>query len=158
MTTTFQVVAPGSGFGHRVTIPVHRYLEARFEEPSAVGRPLLPTTHRQDCEELRQNAIQLICGARDHQNCKQDSRYSPQAAIPTEDKHATVLATVQGEAASRRPFDRPGRLLRAEAATALVGMEEWCRATEPEHGVPAVRVLPQLAGRQTCQIQNDWLS
>jgi hypothetical protein len=31
--TTFQVVAPGSGFGHgRVTV-VHRYLEARFEEP-----------------------------------------------------------------------------------------------------------------------------
>ena len=50
-----------------------------------------------------------------------------QAAIPTEDKHATVLATVQGEAASRRPFGRPGRPLRAAAATALVGTEEWCR-------------------------------
>ena len=50
-----------------------------------------------------------------------------QAAIPTEDEHATVLATVQGEAASRRPFGRPGRPLRAAAATALVGTEEWCR-------------------------------
>ena len=50
-----------------------------------------------------------------------------QAAIPIEGKHATVLATVQGETASRRPFGRPGRLLPAAAATALVGTEEWCR-------------------------------
>jgi hypothetical protein len=50
-----------------------------------------------------------------------------QAAIPTEDEPATVLATVQGEAASRRPFGRPGRPLRAAAATASVGTEEWCR-------------------------------
>jgi hypothetical protein len=32
--TTAQVVAPGSGFGHGSLIPVHRFLEARFEEPS----------------------------------------------------------------------------------------------------------------------------
>jgi hypothetical protein len=31
-------------------------------------------------------------------------------------------------------------------------------ATEPEHGMPAVCVLPQLAGRQSCQIQSDRLS
>ena len=52
---------------------------------------------------------------------------APQAAIPTEDEHAAVLATVQGEAASRRPFGRPGRPLRAAAETVLVGTEEWCR-------------------------------
>jgi hypothetical protein len=51
----------------------------------------------------------------------------PQAAIPTEAEHATVLATVQGEAASRPPFGRPGRSLRAAAVSALVGTEEWCR-------------------------------
>ena len=50
-----------------------------------------------------------------------------QAAIPKENEPATVLATVQGEAASRRPFGRPGRPLCASAATALVGTEEWCR-------------------------------
>jgi hypothetical protein len=50
-----------------------------------------------------------------------------QAAIPTEGKHATVLTTVQGEAASRRPFGRPGRPLRVAASTMLVGTEEWCR-------------------------------
>jgi hypothetical protein len=34
VATTFRVVAPGSGFGHGRVIPVHQYLEARFEEPS----------------------------------------------------------------------------------------------------------------------------
>jgi hypothetical protein len=39
VATTSQVVAPGSGFGHGRVIPVHRFLEARFEEPSTVGLP-----------------------------------------------------------------------------------------------------------------------
>ena len=51
----------------------------------------------------------------------------PQTAIPTEDEHATVLAAIQGKAASRRPFGRPGRPLCAAASMTLVGTEEWCR-------------------------------
>ncbi|CUU16845.1 hypothetical protein CDS [Bradyrhizobium sp.] len=42
-------------------------------------------------------------------------------------KHATVLATAQGKAASRRPFGRPGLPLRATALQFSVGTEEWCR-------------------------------
>jgi hypothetical protein len=98
-----------------------------FPLPSLVGLPLLPTTYRQECEEPRQNAIQLVCGGRDHQNYKQEAATVMQAAFPKENEHAAVLATVQGEAAWRRPFGRPGRPLRAAAATALVGTEEWCR-------------------------------
>jgi hypothetical protein len=98
-----------------------------FPLPSAVGLPLLPTTHRQACEEFRQNTSKLICGGRDHQNCRQNSRHSVTSGNPDRRRAATVLTTFQGEAASRRPFGRPGRPLRAAAATVLVGTEEWCR-------------------------------
>jgi hypothetical protein len=47
--------------------------------------------------------------------------------LTNERKHAIVLAPVQGKAASRRPFGRPGPPLRATAARLLVGTEEWCR-------------------------------
>lgn len=43
--TTTQVVAPGSGFGHQGAIPVHRFLRARFEEPSAVDLSLRSPGH-----------------------------------------------------------------------------------------------------------------
>ena len=90
--------------------PRARFLEARFEEPSAVGLPLLPTTHRQDCEELRQNAIQLICGGRDHQNRKQGSRHS---ATNRQSQQKTNMP----------PCSRPSRvkLLRAGRSAALDG-------------------------------------
>ena len=48
-----------------------------------------------------------------------------QTAIATKDEHATVLAAIQGKAASRRPFGRPGRPLCAVASTMLVGTEGW---------------------------------
>ena len=51
----------------------------------------------------------------------------PQTAIPTEDEHATVLATVQGEAASRRPFGRLDGHCARRLLQRSVGTEEWCR-------------------------------
>jgi hypothetical protein len=67
-----------------------------------------------------------------------------QTLFPNERKRAAVLAPVQGKAASRRPFGRPGPPLRATAAQLLVGTEEWC-STWPNRGmadrVPNTRTL-----------------
>ena len=65
--------------------------------------------------------------------------HGPQTAIPIEDEHATVLAAIQGKAASRRPFGRPGRPLCAVASTTLVGTEEWCRSIEQRNDRQSAR-------------------
>lgn len=43
MPTTTEAVAPGAGFGDGHVSPVHRFLEARFEEPSIPRLPLHPS-------------------------------------------------------------------------------------------------------------------
>jgi hypothetical protein len=67
-----------------------------FPLPSAVDLPLLPITHHQECEELRQNAIEPLSDGRDRQNCKQDIRYSATSGKPNSRR------------ACHRARDRPG--------------------------------------------------
>ena len=49
-----------------------------------------------------------------------------QAAIPKEKEPAVVLTIVQGVAASRRPFGRPGRRCARRLRRPWSGTEEWC--------------------------------
>jgi hypothetical protein len=57
-------LTPGESAGRQFGRPQislchsHRHDSSRrFISPSTIGLPLLPITHRQECEELRQNAI-----------------------------------------------------------------------------------------------------
>ena len=107
MATTFQVVAPGSGFGHDRLIPVHRYLEARFEEPSIVGLSVCSSSQpltAKNAKRFDRMRFSPIAAWATIKTADKRAAIGSQTVIPIEDEHATVLATIQGKAASRRPL------------------------------------------------------
>lgn len=98
-----------------------------FPLPSAVGCPCSQPRTTKTAKCFGRMRFSSFAADATIRTANKTAASAPKAAIPTEGEHATVLATVQGDAASRRPFGRPGRPLRAAAATALVRTEEWYR-------------------------------
>jgi hypothetical protein len=102
-------------------------------------------------------------------HCVHPAHATPrQTAGATATEGRTAVGAENGRSAHARAIGPPGRGAQTTSpvATQLIGMRSgrqflhphaMCGVTKAEHGMPAVGVLPQFAGRQSCQIQRDRL-